>query len=82
MEISEASVSSSLPLSPLVEQAQLYAWALYEEHRAPRMVFHSYHYARDMVDTAITLCGEAEAPKEVAEVGTSGCLFAANRLFT
>lgn len=68
MEISEANTSQSLPVSPLVEQARHFAWDMFEQHRAPRMVFHSYHFTRDLVETAAMLCSEVHAPEETAEL--------------
>lgn len=64
MESSE----TALPVSPLVEQAQLFAWEQFEQHHAPRMVFHSYHFTRQLVDAAVDLCQRAEASAETTEL--------------
>lgn len=71
MEISEANHLKSLPVSPLVEQARQYAWQRFEQHRVPRLVFHSFHFTRDLVDTVGTLSDKSEAPateKDLAQV--------------
>lgn len=68
MEISEANTSKSLPVSPLVEQARQFAWEMFEQHRVPRMVFHSYHFTRDLVDTATLLCREMEVSETDREL--------------
>lgn len=68
MEISEANTSKPLPVSPLVEQARLYAWEMFEQYRMPRMVFHSFHFTRDLVDTAKRLCKEMETPEATQEM--------------
>lgn len=64
MESSE----TALPVSPLVEQARLFAWEQFEQHHAPRMVFHSYHFTRELVDVAIDLCNQAKASAETTEL--------------
>ncbi|MCB0629821.1 MAG: hypothetical protein KDD15_08815 [Lewinella sp.] len=77
MELSE----TALPVSPLVEQARLFAWSLFEQHRAPRMVFHSYHFTRDLVDKASELCEQTKAPGDTAElVQTAAWLLPASYL--
>lgn len=64
MEISEANTSKSLPVSPLVEQARQYAWQMFERHRVPRLVFHSFHFTRDLVDTVTLLSEKMHVPDE------------------
>ncbi|PHN08032.1 Pycsar system effector family protein [Flavilitoribacter nigricans] len=71
MEISEANTSKSLPVSPLVEQARQYAWEMFEQHRVPRLVFHSFHFTSDLVDTVTLLSEKSAAPeaeRELAQV--------------
>ncbi len=64
MEISEANTSKSLPVSPLVEQARLYAWQMFEQHRVPRLVFHSFYFTRDLVNTVTLLSEKSHVPEE------------------
>lgn len=61
MEISEANAAESLPVSPLVEQARQYAWEMFEQHRIPRLVFHSFHFTQDLVDKLTRLSIQAKA---------------------
>ena len=68
MKLSETNSAASPAVSPLIERARHYTWQLFEQYRVPRLVFHSFHFARDLVDTAQGLCEAMEVTAPTREL--------------
>lgn len=68
METTKTISSPAEPASPLVEQARHFVWEQFDQHHDPRLLFHSYHYTRDLYRTAGELCRQAGVDTAITEL--------------